>query len=173
MMASNGSSSRSSSGVIAECVLSTIWKLGARATDQDTRTRLLRSLLRRFPYWSHGHHLLAEDSLARDNVGCAYASALCMQALGFRSKHEQTCAEFILGRCFLRRGDWREALKYLGAASDSAPNNPRIKEERAAALILGGEMKAAQEILAAIPKHLISAEGKAALAFTSSKLGSS
>lgn len=148
------------------------WRLAYKTIDRDKKTILLRALLRRFPYWWHGHRILAEESLAHDAVACAYASALCMQAIGDRSRYARASSECILGRCFLRRGDWREALIHLEAASHLVPNDFHVNEERAAALILGGDMKAACDILAAIPKHHISAEGKAALAFTSSKLRS-
>jgi Flp pilus assembly protein TadD len=92
-----------------------------------------------------------------------------MQAIGPNDTHTSASADFILGRCYLRRGDWATAQHYLKQASLLAPSNTAIQEENAAALILGGELRRARAILDQIPESSLSAEGKAARAFVRSK----
>jgi Flp pilus assembly protein TadD len=79
-------------------------------------------------------------------------------------------ANFILGRCYLRRGDWTTAHHHLQEALRLSPSNAAIREEDAAALILGGELRQAREILEQIPEGSLSVEGKAARAFLRSKV---
>lgn len=149
-------------------LLSTGWKLGARSSRAD-HTELLRSLLRRFPYWAEGHLAFAEEALARDEVAEAYASANA--ALHLRACHARirALAEFTLGRCFLRRGDWRSAVEHLTRSKTALPRNHAVTEELAAARILGGDYTSARALLESIPANQISAAGKAALSFTRAK----
>jgi Flp pilus assembly protein TadD len=95
-----------------------------------------------------------------------------MNALEPNNKHTTVQVNFILGRCYLRRGDWTTAHHYLQEASRLAPAHSAIQEENAAALILGGDWRQARSILEQIPESVLSAEGKAARAFVRSKVSS-
>lgn len=150
--------------------LTLMWQCSAARTRVGERSQTIRPLLRRFPFWSKGHEILAEESLLHDNVACAYASALCMNALEPNNEHTTVQVNFILGRCYLRRGDWMTAHHYLEEASRLAPSNIPIQEEHAAALILGGELEKARSLLERIPETALSAEGKAARAFVRSRV---
>jgi len=149
-------------------LLSTGWKLGAKSS-RSNHADLLRSLLRRFPYWAEGHINFAEEALGHDEVAEAYASANA--ALYLREGHPGTraLAEFILGRCFLRRGDWRCAEEFLSRSKTALPHNHAVTEELAAARILGGDFTSARSLLESIPANQMSAAGKAALSFTRAK----
>jgi len=149
-------------------LLSTGWKLGAKSS-RSNHTDLLRSLLRRFPYWAEGHIIFAEEALSNDEVAEAYASANAALYLGESNPRTRALAEFTLGRCFLRRGDWRSAVEYLSRSKTALPDNHAVTEELAAARILGGDFTAARSLLEAIPSNHISAAGKAALSFTRAK----
>lgn len=155
------------SGISA--VLSLAWKLGARSSDANHST-LLRSLLQRFPYWTDGHLAFAEEALARDAIAEAYAAAQVALILSSSAPRKQATAEFTLGRCFLRRGDWHSAVRHLSCSHTTMPHNHSVTEELAAAHILGGDYPAARTLLESIPIGHISAAGKAALSFTRSKI---
>lgn len=157
---------------IHSCVsslLSIAWKLGTMGS-RSNHTELLRSLLRRFPYWAKGHLIFAEEALDQDAVAEAYASANAALYLCGHHQGERAMAEFTLGRCFLRRGDWRSAVEYLSRGRAAMPHNHVVTEELAAAQILGGDYTAASALLESIPAARISAQGKAALSFTRSKV---
>jgi hypothetical protein len=149
-------------------MLSGAWAL-SNLSQKPPRSDLLRSLLRRFPYWIEGHLAYAEDALARDSIADAYASANAVLYLSESTCPHRATAEFVLGRCFLRRGDWRSAVEYLARAHTNLPNNYSISEELAAAHILGGDYLAANTLLELIPTNRISAAGKAAHSFVRSK----
>lgn len=151
-------------------VLDRLWRLGWRSSATPKTSELLRSLLRRYPFWIKGHLLLAEECLNRDAIGCAYASACCVSSLVETNTALMSAAEFLLGRCFLRRGDWQSALSYFQIARLKTPLNYRIHEEESAALILGGNYQEALSLLQAIPEHMLSPEAKAATAFARSKI---
>ena len=155
---------------VTSATLSLLWRCSSLSYRNTARTDTLRPLIRRFPYWTTGHRLLAEESLQHDNVTCAYASALCMLALDSTQAHTSTQAHFILGRCYLRRGDWATAHSYLAQALRLSPANTAILEEDAAALVLGGELHQARTILERIPEDRLSPAGKAARAFLRSKV---
>lgn len=151
--------------------LTCLWNLGWKKSTADDLATLARMLLRRYPFWARGHIILAEESLKRDAIASAYASAQCLQYL---SKDDSTISghyHFILGRCFLRRGDWRAAHQHLSEAINLLPGNHHVTEEQCAALILGGEYRTALERLLTIPDRSLSAEAKAAIAFARSKVG--
>lgn len=128
---------------------------------------LLLSLVRRFPYWKRGRLLLAEGSLAANDIATAYAEGQALKTLTTRGSRLHTQALVLLGQSFLRRGDGRTALLFLNEASECAPDNAHILEERAAALCLEGEKATALSLLRRIPENKISAEGKAAMAWLS------
>lgn len=150
-------------------MLSGAWAL-SNLSQKPHRSDLLCSLLRRFPYWIKGHLEYAEDALARDSIAHAYASANAVLYLAESTSPHRAAADYVLGRCFLRRGDWRSAVEYLSRARLNLPNNHSISEELAAAHILGGDYQAANTVLESIPTNHISAAGKAALTFVRSKL---
>ena len=150
-------------------VLSLLWNLRAR-TSAAYCSDLLRSLLQRFPYWTEGHLAFAEEALARDACAEAYASAQAALSLSEPASHAEAMAEFTLGRCFLRRGDWRAAVEYLSRSKTAMPHNHSTTEELSAAHLLGGEYTPARALLESIPADSISAAGKAALSFSRSKL---
>ncbi len=126
-------------------------------------------LLRRYPFWTTGHRILAQLALDRDDIGRAYASAVCYRALCEAHAKNPSDALFILGQCFLRRGDWQRALEHLERAHELDSERAEICEEIAAAHILAGELYKAKKVLEAIPGDTISAAGKAALAFARSR----
>ena len=127
----------------------------------------LRALIRRFPYWLKGRALLAAQSLAANDIATAYAEAQALLALAPKTSHYHATALFELGRCFLRRGDGTSALAFLDQALELMRNNPRVQEERSAALVLLGERARARDILISIAPGALSAEGKAALRWLS------
>ncbi|MEY4700224.1 MAG: hypothetical protein RL326_411 [Pseudomonadota bacterium] len=148
--------------------LSVAWTL-SNASEKPNRSELLCSLLRRFPYWIKGHLEYAEDALGRDSIADAYASANAALYLSEAGRSHQATAHFVLGRCFLRRGDWRSAVEYLSRAHTALPIKHQIGEELAAAYVLGGDYQAASDLLEAIPGNYISAAGKAARSFVRAK----
>jgi hypothetical protein len=148
--------------------LSVAWSL-SNASRKPNRSELLRSLLRRFPYWIKGHLEYAEDALERDSIADAYASANAVLYLSESDHLHQAAAHFVLGRCFLRRGDWRSAVSYLSRAHTELTQKHEISEELAAAYVLGGDYQAASPLLEAIPANHISAAGKAARSFVRAK----
>lgn len=149
--------------------------LGARtphSPTQDTqvdgitlRITSIRSLLRRFPFWLRGHQRLGETSLVVDDVGTAYAAAQCLIAATGEHTSLRGEAYLLLGRSFLRRGDWKTSIGYLERAAPLLPKDLRVFEERGAAYMAGGEHPRALEILETIPIERLSPAAKAALEF--------
>jgi tetratricopeptide (TPR) repeat protein len=150
--------------------LNLAWAAAAGRIESHEVVGTLRSLLRRFPYWQRGHALLAKSALRDDNVGQAYAAALCCKALAGDDPTLVSEALLVLAKCHLRRGDWQTALKHLDKALPLKPSDHEIKEEAAAAHMLAGNYTEALKLLSSIPETRISAEGKAALQFARSKL---
>lgn len=156
---------------IASGSLNLIWRLGRQSTaapDSDPE-QTLRSLLRRFPYWSYGHRELALLALKRDNVGLAYSSAVVYEALCRKAPKSRREGLLIIGQCFLKRGDSLRALSYFEHARSLGLDTPQLAEEIAAAYILRGKYVEALESLSQIQPELLSAEAKAALTFVRSK----
>jgi tetratricopeptide (TPR) repeat protein len=154
---------------IGNRALNLLWSAASVRSDPNDIESTLRSLLRRFPYWQRGHKLLAESALRRDDIGQAYAAAVCFKALVGDKPHLLADALLLLATCFLRRGDWQTALHHLEKALLLNPTSHEIKEEAAAAHMLAGNYAEASKLLASIPNDHISAEGKAALQFAKSK----
>jgi hypothetical protein len=150
-------------------LLTTIWRLAGGA-KRDQSQASLRSLLRRYPFWSNGHRELSELALASDDITTAYAAALSLKTLTPHDRRSQGEAALILGRCFLKHGEWSQALQYLKEAESLGIRTLRVIEDQAAAHILGGEFKAALELLNSIPTKDISPEAKAALSFVKTKV---
>lgn len=137
--------------------------------DSAERAESLCLLLRRYPYWSNGHRLLAEARLEQDDVAHAYAASLCFRQLVATQPAQRAQANLLLGRCYLRRGEWRAALGSLQTALADAPLCHEILEELAAAHILAGNYSEAQIYLEQIREDSRSAQAKAALEFAKSK----
>jgi Flp pilus assembly protein TadD len=136
------------------------------AVSAETRNIAeLRTLLRRYPYWREGHRLLAENNLAVGDIATAYASAHCFSALSGATPDSEATVHFILGRCFLRRGDANSALTHFELARSLTPTNLAILEEEAAALMLLGNKEKAQSVLRQIPEDKLSPEARITLSY--------
>lgn len=131
-------------------------------------TRALRSLITRFPYWIEGRYQLAEASLAENDIATAYCEGQALQSLSPHKARDKGRALFVLGRCYLRRGDSGTALVMLNEAAQLLPLNYTLREEISAALVLEGDKTKALSILKGIPEGDMTAEGKAALRWLSS-----
>lgn len=134
------------------------------AEERDSEERdTLRAFVRRFPFWAHGRALLGEASLQYNDVATAYAEAQALRVLARKGSTHEGTALFILGRCFLRRGEPSAALNLFNEAHALKPHDHRIQEERSAAYALLGDRTQALEILRTIPAIHLSAESKAAM----------
>ena len=151
-------------------IIRVIWDGASRLSDGQDKSEMLRRLLRRYPTWSWGHRLLAENSLTRDNIGLAYAASLCYRELTQKDSADFAHAHFLLGSCFLRRGDWRSALHHLKIAHSISPSVHEITEELAAAHMLAEDYSTAAHFIQAIPEASRSAQAKAALSFAATRL---
>ena len=145
----------------------TISELNNEPTKDETAE--LRSLIQRFPFWQRGRAMLAELSLRADDVATAYAEAQALRILSSESSSLYATSLSLLGQCYLKRGDGAAALTLLQQASELSPHDLSIREEEAAAHVLVGDKAKALEILNHIPPSHLSAEGKAALRWLSSK----
>lgn len=154
---------------LRDSVLGWVWRSGSRHCSSPERTESLLRLLRRYPDWSLGHRLLAEDALDRDDVAQAYAASLCYLHLTNHHPSKRGCAYFLTGKCYLRRGDWHTALAHLKHALEDLPSSPPVLEELAAAYMLGGKYSDARSTLEQVSERMLSAQAKAALAFARSK----
>ena len=130
-------------------------------------TIALRGLIARFPFWKAGRQLLAERSLATNNIAVAYAEAQALYTLAPKGSRLHATSLSLLGRCFLRRGDSSTALTFLDEAHSLEPTNYLIQEERSAALALQGDKVTALAVLRSIPETQLSAEGRAAMSWLS------
>jgi tetratricopeptide (TPR) repeat protein len=148
-----------------------LWRTSTKPEDPTERAEALCRLLRRYPRWSDGHRILAEERLACDDIARAYAAVRCYQTLVGSDKAKRAHSNLLLGTCYLRRGDWQSALKTFKSALEDAPLSAPILEELAAAHILGGNYAEARDALLQIPEKELSAQAKAALAFAKSKAG--
>ncbi|MCX6114921.1 MAG: hypothetical protein NTV65_06880 [Proteobacteria bacterium] len=156
---------------LISAILDIYWKLsGRRTSDSDSLILHLRSILRRFPFWAEGHLALAELCINTGDIAAAYASGHALKALSTPNSFHSAQALFILGRCFLRKGEWQSALIYLCQAHAILPTLYAIHEEEAAALMLSEDYSAALKALAQIPSERLSAEGKAALEFAKMRM---
>lgn len=171
------------SQIVVNLFVNTLWRLRwhaerfkpatnpALTSDDHTvdngELEALRALIRRFPYWMKGRALLAKRSLEANDIATSYAEAQALLALAPSGSHYHAVALFDLGRCFLRRNDAASALAFLEQAHELKPKDPRIQEERSAALVLQGDKARALELLKAIPDADLSAEGKAAMLWLS------
>jgi tetratricopeptide (TPR) repeat protein len=118
----------------------------------------LRLILRRYPYWPEGHRLLAEACLKEGDIATAYASTHCFGALTTAATSAQQQLHFLMGRCYLRRGDAERALCHLSLAEKYNRNYTPIFEEQAAAHMLLGDGLRALQILERVPQNKLSAE---------------
>lgn len=159
---------------VRDLVLTSVWNLaGTSGKPYEEQRELLERLLRRYPTWDGGHLLLAELALSQNDIGKAYAAAVCLLQLTKSAPSPELAskAELLLGQCFLRRGDWRSALAYLESAKRAALNHNPILEEIAAAQMLGGDYPSALKNLELIPSQHRTPQANAALVFVKSKIG--
>jgi len=154
---------------LREWALDVAWRTSSKPKDPGERAELLRSLLRRYPRWSNGHKILAEERLEHDDVVQAYAASRCYQALTGSNQRKRAYANLLLAKCYLRRGDWQTAQAVLTGALEDDPRSTPILEELAAAQILGGNYGEARNALEQIDEGSLSPQAKAALAFVRSK----
>lgn len=139
------------------------------------RSQQLRTLLRKNPTWRLGHLELGEESLFVDDVGTAYASACAVIFLESNSSQPSrpsllaSRAKFLLGRCYLRRGDPKRALQIFTQESNAPSLLWKIKEETAAAYMALGDTQSALSTLLAIPDEKLTPEGAAARAYLRKK----
>lgn len=129
----------------------------------------LRSRLRRWPYWAHGHVELASVALRRDDIASAYAAALSALRLVSRGDLAER-ANVSLGRAYLRRGETTRARQLFEAVLSQRPHDVGLKEDLAACLIAEGEYSRADEIFTSIPHGKLSAEGASARLFVRAKM---
>ena len=123
----------------------------------------MRALVQRFPYWTHGRAILADVSLQHNDVATAYAEAQALRILAKKGSTHEATALFLLGRCFLQRGDASSAISLFNDAHALRPTDHRIQEERSAAYALLGDKAQALAILQTIPPAHLSPESKAAM----------
>jgi tetratricopeptide (TPR) repeat protein len=151
--------------------LGLLWRTSTKPDDPEERTEALCRLLRRYPRWRDGHRILAEECLEKDDVARAYTAARCYQTIVGSDKLKRAHSNLLLGRCYLRRGEWQSALSVLKSALEDASLSAPILEELAAAHMLGGNYVEALDALQQIQEKQLSAQAKAALAFAKSKAG--
>lgn len=152
---------------IASLLISPLLTLYARSSLKNPPAveARLRSLLRAYPFWGYGHQRLGEAALSSGDVATAYASAQAAKILFHKKPRLRAVSLHLLGRCFLARGEWQEALKWFQEAQVYLPADFRLKQDQAAALMLAGDGGAALQILSAIPDKQLSVDGRAALEY--------
>jgi Flp pilus assembly protein TadD len=69
----------------------------------------------------------------------------------------------------LARGEWQVALELLREAETELPKDARIKQDEAAALMVGKEHAQALELLSSVAAQDLTADGKAALEYLRGK----
>ena len=146
-------------------LLSALNHIAPDGASAEQKEAAIRGLLRRYPFWRDGHLSLANIALQRDDVPLAYSSAISARILSADHRQHLRQALFLLGRCFLKRSDWQTSLNYFKEAETLGLNSTALKEDTAAAYILGGKYAEATKLLEEIPAADISPEGKAALSF--------
>jgi len=129
----------------------------------------LHSILRSYPFWGNGHQRLGEAALESGDVATAYASGQAAKILSYRKPRARARALHLLGRCFLARGEWQVALELLREAETELPKDARIKQDEAAALMVGKEHTQALELLSSVAAQDLTADGKAALEYLRGK----
>ena len=139
--------------------------MAPKDSSLEQREAAIRGVLRRYPFWTDGQLSLAKIALQGDNVALAYSSAISAKILSGQDEVYLRQSLFLLGRCFLRRSDWQAALNYFKEAETLGLNSSPLKEDTAAAYILGEKYADALKLLEAIPDAEISPEAKAALRF--------
>ena len=146
-------------------LLSALNYMAPKDSSLEQREATIRGVLRRYPFWTDGQMSLANIALQGDNIALAYSSAISAKILSGQDKVRLRQSLFLLGRCFLKRSDWQTALNYFREAETLGLNSSSLKEDAAAAYILGERYAEALKLLEAIPDAEISPEAKAALGF--------
>lgn len=132
----------------------------------------LRGYLRQCPWWRHGHILLAQASLQRNDVASAYASAQAALKLPC-GKAAFRDAQIVVARCAIARGLHQRARDILTDLRARFGGDPNINEELAAALLGLGLEDQALAMLQEIEDDQRSAEAQSMLAYLSRSKGSS
>lgn len=135
-----------------------------RSGDIRARVAWIRERLRRRPYWSGGHLAFARLSLRLDDIAAAYAAAhavLKLNSSGYLAEESR----LVLGRTYLRRGEWSRAIDILEGLHASRRLDAPVTEDLAAAYVGAGLHARAAETLSRLPRTMLSAEGLAALSF--------
>jgi tetratricopeptide (TPR) repeat protein len=146
-------------------LLSALNYMAPKNSSLEQKESAIRGVLRRYPFWTDGQLSLANIALQADNLALAYSSAISAKILSGRDKVRSRQSLFLLGRCFLKRSDWQAALNYFKEAETLGLDSSSLKEDTAAAYILGERYAEALKLLEAIPDSEISPEAKAALRF--------
>ncbi len=145
--------------------LNILWKLLSSsktrtASEVGEKITLLRSFLRRFPYWAEGHLLLARFSLQSEDISAAYASLQAHKILQ-NSGAGTDEANLLLAQCFMKRGDLEQAKALLRSLIAKNPQAWQAKEDLASCLVLTEQYQEARGMLLEIPQNHLSAEAAA------------
>lgn len=131
-----------------------------------THEELLRSILRRFPYWAAGHLRLSLGQLqAKDQPG-AYVSVRAAMAL---RGDRDSAVRHHLARVYLQSGREGDAEKILEKLVDEEPTFAEAREDLAAAYLHFQKYEAAKEQLMQIPVSQRSPGARATLQFLQSR----
>ena len=156
---------------IKETLLDGAWRVSCwahkytdAASPRPSRSEQLRTILRKHPTWRLGHLELGEESLLSDDIASAYASAQVVLHLESDDSQSPNAsrASFLLGRCYLRRGDAKRALQFFTTKCTDPSLLWKIKEECAAAYMLCGDLETAFSTLSSVPHDALTPEGAAA-----------
>jgi Tfp pilus assembly protein PilF len=127
-------------------------------------------MLQACPQWIEGHLHLGEEALITGDIATAYASAHAVfQLESAEGSLRRAQARFLLGRCYLRRGDSVKAVSELLPLIASKEIEYQVREELAAAFMAQGDVAAAKMHLEAVPIDKLSQAGMAALKYVRSK----
>lgn len=128
------------------------------------RASWLQEKLRKTPNWIDGHLGLAWTALKLNELSLAYASAQAVLVLA-KVDSDRASAHWVIGKCYLRRGDHQAAITALQNANRQGETGSGLKEDLAAAYMGRGEYALALETLRSIAPTALSMQAQAALSF--------
>lgn len=152
------SSSKSQNDLLQSSSTASINQSASVTIIETELSELLRSWLRRFPFWLEGHRKLAHLSFNRDDIATSYASIQAVLALG----QVQVQDKILLARCYLRRGLNQDAEKLFAEIHNNNPKRIDVLEDLAATLMAQNKMDQARTLIQSVPKELLSGSGQAA-----------